>query len=209
MAKRHTGLDQDLVVAVNALRRTSAKMKKLIDACPVPAYRPTRNTFRSLARAIVYQQLSTKAATTIYRRFVGLFPERAFPRPIDVKNTSVAKLRSAGLSKAKTAYIKDLANFYLDGRIKPNRFRKMSDLEVGEVLLPVKGIGQWSVDMFLIFALGRRDVLPVGDLAIRKGMMMHFGLVGEPSGPKMYKLAKPWEPYRSVASWYMWRRTEL
>ena len=200
---------EDLDVAIRALRRSSTKMRKLIDSCPPPSFKSTRNTFRSLARAIVYQQLSTTAATTIYRRFLALYPGRAFPKPSEVKATSTARLRGAGLSKAKASYIKDLAAFYLDGRISPRRFRSMSDEEVGEALLPVKGIGQWSVDIFLMFALRRRNILPVGDLGIRKGMMLHFGLRTLPEPMKMRALAKPWEPYRSVASWYMWRRTEL
>jgi DNA-3-methyladenine glycosylase II len=117
-------------------------------------------------------------------------------------------LRGAGLSGAKVAAIKDLAQHVVDKKLVPARLPAASDDEIAAMLLPVRGIGRWSVDMFLMFALARPDVLPVGDLGIRKGMQRHFRLRKLPEAAKMTKLAAPWRPYRSVAAWYMWRLLE-
>ena len=180
-------------------------MAALISAHGLPPFCRTRNSFESLGRAIVYQQLSGKAAATIYGRFLGLFPQRRFPRPDQLRRISAARLRSAGLSRAKASYLKELAGAYVDGSVAPRRFRAGSDAEISAMLLAVKGIGAWSVDMFLIFALNRPDILPVGDLGVRKGMRTYFGLDELPDAELMTSLAEPWRPYRSVASWYMWR----
>ncbi len=180
-------------------------MAALISAHGLPGWSRTRNSFESLGRAIVYQQLSGKAAATIYGRFVDLFPRRRFPRPDQLRRMPLGRLRSAGLSRGKASYLKELATAYIDGSVSPRRFRTGSDAEISAMLLAVKGIGAWSVDMFLIFALNRPDVLPVGDLGVRKGMRAYFGLDDLPDAELMLRLAEPWRPYRSVASWYMWR----
>lgn len=183
-------------------------MGELIARHGKPALSRTRNSFQSLARAIVYQQLSGKAAGTIYGRFLDLFPTRRFPTPAALAAVPFERLRGAGLSRAKAAYLLDLAAKFDDGTIRPRRFSSMTNDELSASLTRIKGVGQWSVDMFLMFGLNRPDVLPVGDLGIRKGMQVHFGLRALPEPARMERLARPWRPYRTVASWYMWRVLE-
>ncbi|MCA9674088.1 MAG: DNA-3-methyladenine glycosylase 2 family protein, partial [Myxococcales bacterium] len=120
----------------------------------------------------------------------------------------VARLRTAGVSGAKAAALHDLAAHFDDGRLRPRRLLAAGDDDVRAALLPVRGIGPWSIDMFLIFALGRPDILPVGDLGVRRGMQRHFRLRGLPDEARMTRLAAPWRPFRSVGAWYMWRLVE-
>jgi len=198
----------DWAPAVQHLRSVDKRLAPVIERHGAPTLRPTSNAVRSLARAIVSQQLSGKAADTIWDRFVALYPGRRFPRPAAILATPDAALRGAGLSGAKAAALKDLARHVVERKLVPARLPAASDAEIAEMLLPVRGIGPWSVDMFLMFALARPDVLPVGDLGVRKGMQRHFGLRTLPEPDKMTRLAAPWRPYRSVAAWYMWRVLE-
>jgi DNA-3-methyladenine glycosylase II len=197
----------DWTPAMEHLRSVDERLVPVIEKHGHPTITPTTDAVRSLARAIVSQQLSGKAAATIWGRFVALYPGR-FPRPAAIVATPDAALRGAGLSGAKAAAVKDLARHVVERRLVPRRLTAASDEEIAAMLLPVRGIGPWSVDMFLIFALARHDVLPVGDLGIRKGMQRHFRLRKLPDAAKMTKLAAPWRPYRSIASWYMWRLLE-
>lgn len=167
--------------------------------------RHTTNTFQSLARSIVYQQLSGKAAATILARFIALFPDKKFPSPEDVTGIPTRKLRSAGLSGQKAAYLKDLARRFNDGTIEPKKFPRMTDAEIIEHVTRVKGIGEWTAHMFMMFTLGRPDVLPTGDLGIRKGFQKLFGLKTLPSPKTMERLAQGWKGHRTVASLYLWR----
>lgn len=196
------------VPAIQHLRGADPKLALLIDRHGAPTMEPTADAVRSLARAIVSQQLSTKAADTIWNRVLALFPGGKFPKPAAILATSDADLRAAGLSGAKTAALKDLARHVVEKKVVPKRLAVLDDAEIAAMLLPVRGIGPWSVDMFLMFALVRLDILPVGDLGIRKGMQLHFGLRKLPEAERMTKLAAPWRPYRTVASWYMWRLLE-
>lgn len=194
--------------ALQHLRTTDQKLAAVIERHGAPTMEPTTDAVRSLARAIVSQQLSGKAAATIWERVLALYPGKRFPRPAAILATTDAALRGAGLSGAKAAALKDLARHVVDKKLVPARLPAATDEEVAAMLLPVRGIGPWSVDMFLMFALVRLDVLPVGDLGIRKGMQRHFGLRKLPEAARMMKLAAPWRPYRSVAAWYMWRLLE-
>jgi DNA-3-methyladenine glycosylase II len=194
--------------ALQHLRTTDQKLAVVIERHGAPTIVPSTDAVRSLARAIVSQQLSGKAAATIWERVVALYPGKRFPRPAAILATPDAALRGAGLSGAKAAALKDLARHVVDKKLVPARLPAATDEEVAAMLLPVRGIGPWSVDMFLMFALVRLDVLPVGDLGIRKGMQQHFGLRKLPEAARMMKLAAPWRPYRSVAAWYMWRLLE-
>ena len=194
--------------ALEHLRSSDPKLAPLIDKHGAPTITPTANSIQSLARAIVGQQLSGRAAATIWGRFLDLYPKRRMPKPAEILATPDAKLRAAGLSGAKAAALKDLAQHVVDKKLVPSKLPAATDEEVAQMLLPVRGIGPWSVDMFLMFALARPDVLPVGDLGIRKGMQLHFRLRSLPEAPRMLKLAAPWRPYRTVASWYMWRLLE-
>jgi DNA-3-methyladenine glycosylase II len=198
----------DWAPAIRHLRTVDQKLAPVIEHHGEPTITPTTDAVRSLARAVVSQQLSGKAADTIWGRLLALYPGARFPRPAAILATPDAALRGAGLSGAKAASLKDLARHVLEDKLVPARLAIATDAEIAAMLLPVRGIGPWSVDMFLMFALARPDVLPVGDLGIRKGMQRHFGLRKLPEADKMTKLAAPWRPYRSVACWYMWRLLE-
>lgn len=161
--------------------------------------------FQSLAEAIIYQQLSGKAADTILKRFVGLFPHTKFPTPKDVLKIRTEKLRAAGLSGQKASYLKDLAAKFEDGTIRPPLFNTMSDKEIIAHVVTVKGIGEWTAQMFLMFTLHRPDVLPTGDLGIQKGFKRLFKLKAMPTPARMEKLARPWAGHRTLACMYLWR----
>ncbi len=167
-----------------------------------------KNVFQSLAEAIIYQQLSGKAADTICKRFITLFPGKSFPTPEDVLKISPTKMRTAGISQQKAGYLKDLALKCTDGTIVPRKFPRMSDSEIIEHVTAVKGIGEWTAHMFLMFTLGRPDVLPTGDLGIQKGFQKLFKLKKLPSPDHMTRLAKPWLGHRTVACFYLWRFLE-
>lgn len=196
-----------LPAALRHLGRIDRRFAELAGRHGPPSYRRTRNSFESLARAIVSQQLSPAAARTIYRRLLGLYSGR-LPRPAVVAATPVASLRGAGLSGAKAASVLDLSGRFADGRLAGRHFARWDDARIASELTKVRGIGPWSVDMFLMFGLMRPDVLPVGDLGVRKGMQRFFELGAHPKAAEMEALAAPWQPYRSAASWYMWRVNE-
>lgn len=198
----------DIAQALRHLRRVDGPMRGLITRHGAPDLRRTRNSFESLGRAIVYQQLSGKAAGTIYGRFLALYPGRRFPPPAALLDTPVEALRGAGLSRAKAASLHDLASKFSDGTVQPRHFARMDEAALTGALTRVRGIGPWSVHMFLIFGLLRPDVLPVGDLGVQKGMQVYFDLPALPAPARMAELAEPWRPFRSVASWYMWRLIE-
>jgi len=200
--------EAEIARGVKALCRVDPDLRPLVRAHGHPNLVRTRNAFESLARAIVYQQLSGKAAGTIYRRFLALFPGGRFPTAQRLASTGMDDLRAVGLSRQKASYLLDLADKFASGSIAARRFARASEDDLRATLKQVKGIGDWSVDMFLIFALVRLDVLPTGDLGVRKGMAEHFGLAQLPGPAKMEALAERWRPYRSLASWYMWRRLE-
>ncbi|RKP35234.1 DNA glycosylase, partial [Dimargaris cristalligena] len=177
--------------------------------------------FASLAKSIIYQQIHGKAAASICRRFIELFQPPAgddnFPAFEQVARMTVADLRPAGLSERKATYILDLAERFNSGEINPVTLVDMSDAEISKLLCRVKGIGQWTVDMFLIFYLKRLDVFPVLDFGVRKGMRLHFDLPAESKGKRkagttpedLISLAEQWKPYRSVAAWYMWQVCDI
>lgn len=191
--------------AVRHLQRAEPKLAPLIDHFGPPSLVRTRNSFRSLARAIIYQQISGAAARTIFGRFVALFPGPGFPSAAAVAARSIDELRAAGLSRQKATYVREVARAFADRHIVPRRFGRMSDDEITAVLTRVNGIGPWSADMFLIFALNRTDVLPVGDLGVRKGMQAFFRLPKLPDPATMRRRAERWRPHRTAGAWYMWR----
>lgn len=171
--------------------------------------REMHNPFEALARNIVYQQLHGTAAAAIHARLLALFGGRRL-RPADLLAAPDERLRGAGLSQAKLAALKDLAAKTLDGTVPTlARLRRMEDEAIVERLTRVRGIGRWTVEMLLIFRLGRPDVLPVGDFAVRKGFALAYGLDAPPKPRELQAYGELWRPYRSVASWYMWRAAEL
>jgi len=194
----------DLPKALRHLNRDN-RFRSVIKGIGKPDLRHTRNAFESLVRAIVYQQISGKAAASILAKFLAAIPHRKYPTPKEVLATPMRKLRGAGLSKQKVLYIRDLAAKFDSGYITPKKFPHMSDEEIRDHLIAVKGIGRWSADMFLMFSLNRPDVLPTGDLGIQKGFQKLFNMRKLPNAKVMEKLAKSWQPYRTVACWYLWR----
>ncbi|MBM4171218.1 MAG: DNA-3-methyladenine glycosylase 2 family protein [Ignavibacteria bacterium] len=166
---------------------------------------PHREYFNSLLRAIIGQQLSVKAASSIYLRLAEFFNHK--PTPQDLFNIDVSILRSFGLSNAKTVYVKDLAEKILNNEIRLKNFNKRTDEEILSELTKVKGIGIWTAQMFLAFTLGRADVLPYSDLGIRKSIMLNYGLRKLPDEKKIKKIAKDnnWHPYCTIASMYLWK----
>jgi DNA-3-methyladenine glycosylase II len=159
-----------------------------------------------LASSIVGQQLSVKAAANIRGRFAAL-GEGDFPTPEETRDFPVEKMREAGLSSAKAKYLKDLADHVVDKRLDLSRIAELPNEELIVELTDVKGIGEWTAHMFLIFCLGRLDVLPTGDLGVRRGMQILYGLRDLPNPETMYRIAgkNGWTGYESVASWYIWR----
>lgn len=162
--------------------------------------------YAALVEAILYQQLHGKAAATIHGRLRAL-AGRKHPRPADVAALSDEALRGAGLSRQKIGYVRDLTARVQDG-LALNRLSRLDDEAVIERLTAVKGIGRWTVEMLLIFRLGRLDVLPVDDYGVRKGAQRAYALREPPDAAYLRRLAEPWRPFRSVASWYLWRAAE-
>ncbi len=163
--------------------------------------------FHSLAEAIIYQQLNGKAAVTIFKRFAALAGEPLTPEGI--LKLSEEQLRSVGLSKQKSSYLRDLASKTHEGKLDFGRLPKLSDDEVIEHLTQVKGIGVWTAHMFLMFALRRPNVLPTGDFGVRMAMKKYYKKRKLPKPAQMEKIAKAWEPYRSVACWYLWKSLDV
>ncbi len=191
---------------MSALRhlRTDERMAALIARFPKPVLGREGTAFEALCRSIIYQQLSGKAAGTIYGRFLKLFPKDV-PTPKLLLRKTSEQLRAVGLSNQKTNYLYDLARKFDEGFITPEKFPEMTDEEIREHLVAVKGIGVWTADMFLMFTLCRPNVLPTLDLGIKKGFQKCFKLRALPDEKKMQKLAKDWHPYCTIASWYLWR----
>lgn len=164
--------------------------------------------YEALARAIVFQQLATRAAETIHGRVCALTPGSRFPKASELARLTDAQLRGAGLSAAKTAALRDLAARCADGRLKLNSIARRSDEEVIEHLVEVRGIGVWSAQMFLLFRLGRLDVLAPGDLGLQEGLRILDGLDERPGPKELEARGARWAPLRSVASWTLWRIVE-
>ncbi|HEX6164711.1 MAG TPA: DNA-3-methyladenine glycosylase [Vicinamibacterales bacterium] len=176
---------------------------KRIGPCALHGAAP-KDPFVTLCMSIASQQLSTKAAATIFKRFEDLFPARR-PTPALVMTLADDQLRACGFSRAKTAFVKDLAAHVLDGRLDLKRLRKHSDDEVMQQLVAVKGIGRWTAEIFLMFRLGRLDVLPADDLGLMNAVHRAYGLRRRPDAKKLRRMGEAWRPYRSVAAWYLWQ----
>ena len=170
--------------------------------------RARRDSFSALVRAIVFQQLSTGAATTIYTRVMATMNTTTCPAPATWLSTPEDQLRSAGLSTQKTRYILDLCRHVTDGTLDTRGLHRMPDEEVITTLTQVKGIGRWTAEMFLMFHLQRPDVLPLGDLGVVTGFARVYGGGTKASAEAMTAHAEAWRPYRSIGSWYMWRALE-
>lgn len=207
------GLPFDPVAAVDHLRARDKRLARYIDKVGPFRLRPAalQSPFEALAESIVYQQLTGKAAATIWARVVALFHPRRVPRPQDVVDIPVESLRGAGLSRSKAAALKDLAAKALDGTVPPSAadLAALSDEEIVERLTAVRGIGPWTVEMMLIFRLARPDVLPATDYGVRKGFAKVRGSAELPPPKALLAYGEKWRPFRTVASWYLWRVLDL
>src|ERR1700682_717027 len=170
---------------------------------------PRIERFQALVRSIIFQHVAGAAPTALYNRFLGLFPGPGFPSPDQVLAKSDAELRSVGLSQKKALYIKDLAEHVRDGKLNFHRFHRMDDEEIIADLTRVKGIGVWTAEMFMMFNLGRPDVMPAGDLGVQNAIMRHYRMRQRPNRKRLLKLAERWRPYRSAAAWYLWRSLDI
>ena len=175
---------------------------KRVGPCKLHAVAP-RDPFETLCRTIASQQLSIKAADTIYGRFCDLFPKRR-PTPALVMTLDDDRIRACGFSRAKTAFIKDLASHVADGRLDLKRLRRHPDEEVLRQLVAVKGIGRWTAEVFLMFRLGRPDVLPADDLGLMNAVHRAYRMRKRPTAKVLRKMGERWAPYRSIAAWYLW-----
>jgi 3-methyladenine DNA glycosylase/8-oxoguanine DNA glycosylase len=163
-----------------------------------------------LVHAVTHQQLNGIAAATILKRVLALYPEKRFPSPEDLLATPDQQLRGAGLSRAKTAALKEIAAKTIDGVVPgPLAIARMSDQEILERLTSVRGVGPWTVEMLLMFTLGRRDVLPVTDYGVRKGFALIYRWRELPTPRELLDYGERWRPHRSTAAWYLWRALEL
>ena len=191
------------------LRRADPVMRRLIDEHgPLDEEERRRGRplepYGALVRSIVGQQLSTKAARSIYERLTALFDGRT-PTPAELLAADPEEVRSVGLSRPKVGYLRSLAEHVQSGELELDRLSELPDEEVSEQLTAVKGLGQWTADMFLIFHLRRPDVLPVGDLGIRRAVEREYELPKLPDPARLVEIGEPWRPNRSLASLYLWR----
>jgi len=193
--------------AINHLRKSDPVLRTIIERvgpCRIE-YGPPE--FHSLAEAIIYQQLNGKAAVTIFNRFADLAGKPLTPEGI-VKLTD-QQMRSVGLSKQKTSYLRDMAERAMNGQLDFSKLHQHSDEEVIKHLTQVKGVGVWTAQMFLMFTLKRPNVLPTGDFGVQMAIKKHYKKRKMPKPALMEKIAKPWEPYRSIACWYLWKSLDI
>lgn len=176
-----------------------------IGQCTLHQSKPAHDLLSALSESILYQQISGKAAAAIHRRFLQLYPNQPFPTAVDILNTPDDQLRAVGISRPKIAYLKDLAQKVEDGLPSLEELATWEDEAIIQALIGVKGIGRWTVQMLLMFRLHRWDVLPVDDLGIRSAMRRLYGLPDLPNPKTMLQIGAPWQPYRTIACWYLWR----
>jgi DNA-3-methyladenine glycosylase II len=193
--------------AINHLKKSDPVMRGIIERVGPCRMEFGEPVFHSLAEAIVYLQLNGKAALTIFKRFTTLAGEPVTPAGI-VKLTD-AQMRSVGLSKQKSSYLRDMAERAIRGDLNFTRLPEMTDEEVIKHLTQVKGVGVWTAHMFLMFTLKRPNVLPTGDFGVQMAIKKHYNKRKLPKPEQMEKIAKPWEPYRSIACWYLWRSLDI
>jgi len=202
-------MNAEAIRHLSAADKTMARLIRKVGRCTLKPRR-RRAPFQALVHAVTHQQLNGTAAATILKRFLALYPGKRFPSPKDLLATPDERLRGAGLSRAKAAALKDLAARTIDGTVPGSRaITGMSDAEILERLTRVRGVGPWTVEMLLMFTLGRLDVLPVTDYGVRKGFAVVYGRRELPSPRELLEFGERWRPHRSTAAWYLWRALEL
>lgn len=189
--------------------KNDASLARIIDISSRCNLKPRRNHYLTFLRSIINQQLSAKAGSSIYKRFLEYFNNK--PDPEKIIDTPDTDLRKIGLSRAKVMYIKDFSERILNGSIHFRGLGRKSDSEIMDVFTSVKGIGEWTVQMFLIFSLGRLNILPLKDQGIKRGAMIVYNLKKLPDEKKLHRISEKnnWAPYKSIASWYLWMVLEL
>ena len=199
---------EEMANGINLLSLNDPNLKRLFNTFDIPELDIEKNYFWSLCRSIIYQQISGKAAKTISDRFIALFPSEKNFNPKEVLDIDIDNLYTVGLSKQKASYIKNIAVAYCRNFINENNFSLMTDTEIIKQLTNIKGIGRWTVEMFLIFTLRRSDVFPVTDLGVQKGFQIFYSLDELPSINLMNQKAKKWIPYRTIVTLYLWHAVE-
>ena len=197
----------DIEAGLDLLKKDK-NMQDLIKKFGRPDFNLGQDYFQSLLRSIVFQQLSGKAAKTIYERLVNLIPETTNLCPNEVLKLDKDEMRKAGLSFQKINYVRNLADYFENNPLKKKEVERMTDEEISKELIQIKGIGQWTVDMFLMFTLKRADILPCSDLGIQKGIMKILNMKNLPSKKEMENCSRKWRPYRTIACWYLWRMVD-
>jgi DNA-3-methyladenine glycosylase II len=197
-------MESSNIDAVHYLCKVDSNLEKIIKIVGKYSINIRNDPFQSLVESIIYQQLAGKAANAIYNRFINYYNNKQIT-PTLILNSPNDNLKKVGLSNRKINYLKDLALHVYDGRINLEELPKMNDEEIINKLVNVKGIGRWTSEMFLIFSLGRQDILPVTDLGVRKAIQKIYSLSELPKPNIMMEIAKPWRPYRSIATWYLWK----
>ncbi len=201
--------DRITEVAAKHLVKNDPILKPIIERAGLCTIRPHRNYYWELVDAIISQQLSVKAAASIEKRFQELFGSEV-PAPEQILEKSVEELRTVGLSRPKANYIRDLAQHIADGKLELNKLEELSNEEIAAELIAVKGIGEWTAHMFLMFCMARVDVLPVGDLGIRNSIKQLYKFDHLPTADEIKQLSikNHWQPYESIASWYIWQNLD-
>ncbi len=193
-------------MAADHLKKTDPLLAPIIKQAGLAAFVPHQDYYGALVNSIIGQQLSVKAAASIKQRFRDLFWGQ-LPEPAEILAKSVDELRTVGCSRAKANYVRDLAQHVIDGRVRFDKLNQQTNHEIIADLTDVKGVGEWTAHMFLMFCMGRLDVLPVGDLGIRNGVRTLYDLKDTPTPDQIREIAVKyhWHPYESAASWYIWR----
>ena len=197
----------DIEAGIDLLNKDK-KMQVLIKKFVRPDFNQGQDYFQSLLRSIVFQQLSGKAAKTIYERLVNFIPKTSNLCPNEVLKLDKDEMRKAGLSSQKINYVRNLSDYFKNNSLQKKDVERMYDQEISKELIQIKGIGQWTVDMFLMFTLSRADILPYKDLGIQKGIMKILNMKNLPSKKEMENCSRKWIPYRTIACWYLWRMVD-
>ena len=194
------------------LHKADPIMRRLIKQVGPCELKPDRrrSPYEALVRSVAHQQLNGIAAETITRRFIALFPGKRFPSPEDLATVSDEQIRGAGFSRAKLAAIRDISAKALDGTVPTRRvIAKWGDDEIVDHLSQCRGVGRWTVEMFLMFTLGRQDVLPIDDFGVQNGFRLAYGLEAMPKPKELLAFGEKWRPHRTTAAWYLWRAVDL
>ena len=193
---------------INYLSSLEENLSKFLKQFDVPVLPIEEDYFWSLTRSVIYQQISVKAAKKISDRYLKLFNKGSKMSPIDVIKIDIEKIQNVGISRQKSGYIKNIANAFDEGLVNETQLHKLSDKEIIDQLVKIKGVGRWTAEMFLIFTLRRPDVFPVTDLGVQKGFQIYYDLDELPSIDMMNEKSENWKPYRTIMSLYLWFAVE-